>query len=204
MHAGKGHHDLLEAARSLASENINFTVCFAGAVDSETLHRELRTLVAATGLENRTLFLGDQSAAEMRRLYARSNMVVLPSASEGLPRVLLEAQAMKKPVVAYDSGGVSETMLPNESGFLVKRGDVRALTDRMRFLLTHADERLRMGELARAFVCERFGVESLTRRHEAFYLSTLAPRFAASSQRTPLQERRVTPACVGAQSIEPE
>ena len=100
--------------------------------------------------------------------------MVLPSNSEGLGRVLIEAQAMKKPVVAYSSGGISEALLHGETGFLVKTGDVDALAERISFLLENRTERLCMGEHGRAFVSRKFSISALVRRHEAFYLNTIS------------------------------
>jgi glycosyltransferase involved in cell wall biosynthesis len=171
---GKGHQDLIEAARILAGGKLDFVVCFAGAVDSESLHQKLHRSVVAGGLEERVLFLGEKRAEEIRDLYARSSIVVLPSYSEGLGRVLIEAQAMKKPVVAYDGGGTSEAFLPDKTGFLVKTGDVDGLADRIRFLLQNETERLRLGERGREFVERQFSVPALVRRHEAFYLHALS------------------------------
>jgi glycosyltransferase involved in cell wall biosynthesis len=177
---GKGHHDLIEAARLLKARNIDFVVCFAGAVDSESLHGDLRRSVVAMGLEARVLFPGEISAEEMRDWYASSSIVVLPSYSEGLGRVLLEAQAMGKPVVAYDSGGIREAVLAGETGFLVKEGDVSALADKIGLLLQDEAERQRMGERGREFTLRKFGLSALVQRHESFYLNALS---GASAER---------------------
>ena len=170
---GKGHQDLIAAARILAARNLDFAVYFAGAVDSKTLHEELRQSTVATGLEGRISFLGEKTAEEIRDLYAQCSVVVLPSHSEGLGRVLLEAQAMKKPVVAYDGGGMSEALLADSTGFLVKTGDIEALATKIGFLLLNEVERQRFGDRGREFVEQRFSVPALVRRHEAFYLQAL-------------------------------
>ena len=171
---GKGHRDLLEVARIAIAKNVDFTVCFAGAVDSEPLYRELRTYVAAVGLDKRVLFLGEMSAGELRDWYAKSTLVVLPSYSEGLGRVLIEAQAMKKPVVAYDSGGIREAVLPNETGFLTERGNVTALEEKINYLIHNEAERLSIGQHGREFVSRKFSVAALIQRHERFYLNALS------------------------------
>jgi len=171
---GKGHYDLIEAARILIARKLDFDLCFAGAVESQSLRQELLRTAAAAGLEDRVRFLGEVSAKEIRDLFALSSVVVLPSYSEGMPRVILEAQAMKKPVVAYDCGGMPEAVLPNETGFLVKTGDVEALADRVNLLLKDHALRLRMGERGREFVSQRFSISALIQRHESFYLSALS------------------------------
>jgi glycosyltransferase involved in cell wall biosynthesis len=174
IEAGKGHHDLVEAARILIAKKTQLVVCFAGAVDSDSLHRELRKTVTEKGLERQVLFLGEKSAKDLRDWYARSSVVVLPSCSEGLGRILLEAQAMKKPVVAYDSGGIKEAILLNHTGFLVGTGDVEALADKIGMLLENEKNRLCIGESGREFVSRQFSVSALIQRHEAFYLGALS------------------------------
>ena len=174
IHEGKGQHDLMAAARILIARNLDFVLCFAGAVDSEPLYHELRRSAAAPEMAGRAVFLGEINAEELRNWYGMCSVVVLPSYSEGLPRVVLEAQTMQKPIVAYDCGGTTEAVLPNETGFLVKTGNVETLAEKIQFLLENEAERLRMGERGREFVCRQFSVSALVQRHEAFYLSALS------------------------------
>ncbi len=187
IEAGKGHRDLIEAARILIARKCDLTIALVGAVDSESLYQELRQSVSAMGLEKQVLFLGEKTAEEIRDWYAISSIVVLPSHSEGLGRVLLEAQAMKKPVVAYDCGGVREAVLPDETGFLLEPENVEALADKIGLLLENEGKRVRMGERGREFVSHRFSVSALIQRHEALYVSALSaagqkPNRALASQ----------------------
>jgi glycosyltransferase involved in cell wall biosynthesis len=176
---GKGQSDLLRAARILAARNLDFQICFAGAVESPSLRQELQEYASTAGLEGRVAFLGELCQEEIRRYYALSSLVVLPTYWEGLGRSLVEAQAMHKPVVAYDSGGVGDTMLPNETGFLVKTGDIEAMADKIGFLLENEAQRRLMGERGRKFVVEKFSVDAFIQRHETFYLKALSRKNAA-------------------------
>jgi glycosyltransferase involved in cell wall biosynthesis len=175
VHPGKGHKDLIDAARLLANSGIDATVMFAGAVVSEALLEDLRLAAAATP-PIRLICLGDRSPSEVRDLYAASTVVALPSYSEGLPRVVLEAQAMGKPVVAYDSGGVREALIPGRTGFVVNRGDVKCLADRIRLLVSDESLRSRFGKCARSFILRHFGVPALVNSHEKLYLNALQCR----------------------------
>jgi len=170
----KGQYDLLQAARILASRNVEFEICFAGAVESEPLLRRLKDYASANGLAERISFLGELDQMKIRDWYGASTVVVLPTHWEGLGRCLAEAQSMEKPVVAYDSGGVAETVLPNETGFLVKTGDVEGLADKIDFLLANETERQRMGQRGRQFVVQKFSLTALIDRHERFYFKALS------------------------------
>jgi glycosyltransferase involved in cell wall biosynthesis len=174
IEVGKGHTDLIEAASLLCERGIDLKVYFAGRVDSDVLFERLQQMASGANLQRRIIFLGEKSRCEMRDLYARSTVVVLPTHSEGLGRVLLEAQAMRKPVVAYDCGGTREAMRPNETGFLVKRGDIAALADKIQTLLDDESKRYHFGERGREFVQQHFKISTLVERHEQLYLRALA------------------------------
>jgi len=171
---GKGHVDLLQALRILAQHGIECELAFVGAVDSEKLHQELRHAAAAPDIAGHVHFVGEVSQERLRDWYAASEIVVLPSHAEGLGRVLLEAQSMSKPVVAYDTGGIPEVLKEGETGFLVERGNPAALAERIGWLLIRPEEARKMGAQAREFVRNEFSVDMLVARHENFYLDALA------------------------------
>lgn len=171
---GKGHEDLLEVARILIARGVKFSIRFVGVVECEPLHKKLRQRIVDLGLQGHVEFLGERSAEEIRDLYASCCVVALPSHSEGLGRVLLEAQAMKKPVVAYNCGGTGEALIPNETGILVERGDLAAFANGTTLFLESESQRLSHGERGRAFVSARFSIPALVKRHEIFYLKALA------------------------------
>lgn len=171
---GKGHQDLIEAAGILVAKNVNFGIVCAGAIHSIRVEKDLRSFAACTQVGARVQFLGEQSLEDLRDWYAACSVVVLPSHSEGLGRVLLEAQAMQKPVIAYDCSGMREAVLNNRTGFLVQKGDIDALASKISFLLSNSHERSRMGECGREFVTQNFSISALIRRHEKFYLEALS------------------------------
>lgn len=171
---GKGHVDLLLAARDLLKTHLSLSVVFAGAVESVKLEAELKKKTTLWGMRDRVLFLGQLTPEELRDWYAASDVVVLPSSSEGLPRVLIEAQAMEKPVIAYDCSGMPEAVLAHKTGYLVKPGDYSALGEQVRHLLENPYKRFTMGKNGREFVRDRFSISSLVERHEQFYIKVLS------------------------------
>lgn len=173
----KGHRDVVLAAKKLRARGLDFAVCFVGAVDSPAVRNEIDDLIKAAGLQSDITILGEKSQSEIRDLLAKSSVVLLPSSSEGLPRVLLEAQAMGRPVVAYDVGGVKDTFLPNESGYLVAAGDVDGLAARIEVLLRNERLRKEFGESGRRHVVGQFSPAALVERHEQFYRNALSGRF---------------------------
>jgi glycosyltransferase involved in cell wall biosynthesis len=93
-----------------------------------------------------------------------------------LGRVLVEAQAMATPVVAYATGGVPEGLKDGKTGYLVPTGDGCALADRLKELLTDAETRAEFGRQGRAFATSHFSLAALADRHELFYMSAIAQK----------------------------
>lgn len=95
----------------------------------------LESLVKQLALDGRVSFAGQLAPDRLAPLLAESRAMVLSSASEGRPNVVLEAMAAGVPVIAADIEGVREMIGNNKRGLLFTSGDIMALADRMRQLL---------------------------------------------------------------------
>jgi len=170
----KGQKDLINAYISLRSNGFRARIVFAGRTDSVEYEEELRGLVRRNGLSDDVLFLGQLNTEELRDWYGVSSIMAFPTYhQEGLPRILMEAQAMKVPPVAYIIGGTPEALQDGKTGFLVRKGDIKTFTRRLRELLINEERRKKMGEEGREFVKKQFSLEALAERHEKLYLSVL-------------------------------
>lgn len=114
----KNHIGLLTIWELFLKENPNAVLHLFG---DGPLRKEIESIVKAKGLESSILFYG--WVVNPLDYIAKANVLVLPSIIEGLPGVLLEAMYCKTLVVAYNVGGISEIVKPNETGFLVEKGD---------------------------------------------------------------------------------
>jgi glycosyltransferase involved in cell wall biosynthesis len=104
----------------------------------------LKQLVRTQGLEDRVTFTGHET--DTAPIYAALDLVVIPSFSEGLPNVLLEAMAHQKPVVATKVGGIPEVLQHALSKFLVPSGDAKAMADAIIEVLRDPALRRELGE----------------------------------------------------------
>ena len=101
------------------------------------------------------------SGEQVRDEILAARALVLPSFAEGLPIVIMEAMALKRPVISTFVAGIPELVQPGEHGWLVPAGDVEALADVMRACLETPGEMLdRMGEAAHKRVIERHSVDT--------------------------------------------
>jgi glycosyltransferase involved in cell wall biosynthesis len=156
----RGHVTLLEALAELHGRGVPFTVALAG---EGSLRETLERRAAELGLGARLHFLG--AFGDLGPLLLAADTVVLPSPGDGVPRVLLEALARGRPVIAGGTGGVLEVIDDGVDGRAVPPGDARALANALEALYRRPDAARRMGAQGALRVREEF---SWTRVAEAF------------------------------------
>lgn len=131
------------------------------------LREELEARVKQAGLERRFFFPGFRK--DVKSLMAEADVFVLPSFTEGLPNVVLEAYAVKRPVVATAVGGTPEVVEDGVSGFLTKPEEAEKMAE---YLIRLADDpalRRDMGEQGFKRVRELYNFEEQTRKYESLY-----------------------------------
>ncbi len=107
-------------------------------------------------------YLGETS--DVRPYLSRADVFVLPSYREGLPRSILEAMAMEKPIVATDVPGCRQTVEPDGNGFLVPANNSKALADAMQRFFKDPSLVPRMGRRSREIVLERYHVQAVSKK----------------------------------------
>jgi glycosyltransferase involved in cell wall biosynthesis len=111
---------------------------------------------------------------DMPAVFAQATLVVLPSYREGLPKVLLEAAACGKPLIATDVPGCREVVRQGVNGLLVPPKDSQALSDAIASLLEDGPRRALMGHASRQLVEQEYSVENVTAQVIGLYRELLA------------------------------
>ncbi len=134
------------------------------------LMEDLKALAVRAGIGERVIFTGARE--DMPDLYAASDLVIMPSlefAKEGFGRVLIEAMAMGKPVIASRTGGVPEVVEDGSTGLLAPPGDVEALARAIDTLLRNGDMRAEMGKRGYGRVKDLFDLKKTVEHVEDVY-----------------------------------
>ena len=105
---------------------------------------------------------------------SQMDIIVVPSLSEGLPNVLLEAMAEARPVVASRVGGVDEVAVDGETGILFEPGDVQSLAEALLKLIRDHQLAEDMGRAGRARVLEKFSIEKTVKETVRIYRNLLS------------------------------
>lgn len=107
---------------------------------------------------------------DVRDLLKQCHIMAFPSYyMEGLPKSLIEADAIGRPIITSNSVGCKETLVDGYNGFLIQPKDVDALTEKLDLLLSDKELRVRMGKNARKYAEEYFSIEVVKERHLDIY-----------------------------------
>ena len=159
----KGVFDLVDASRYF-NDNIQ-TVIVTGKEDTPGLTTELKNKIDSAPNKNNILWLNKMFTEEqLIYLYSSAETLVCPSIYEPFGIVNLEAMACETPVVATSVGGIPEIVVHNNTGYLVKKNEIKKLADRINIIVE--DEQLR----------EKFGTNSRRRVEKYFTWQKVADR----------------------------
>lgn len=141
------------------------------------LEKDLKAATQRLGLTTNIKFLGwRDDIAEIMPLF---DIFVLPSLNEGMGRVLVEAMAAARPVVASDVGGIPDLIKPGQNGILVPPGNTQALAAGIMQLIDQPNKANKMGQVGRQ-LSRNYRLETMIQKIEDLYEELLEQTFAGS------------------------
>jgi glycosyltransferase involved in cell wall biosynthesis len=134
-------------------------------------YKKLKSLIQDLNLGNNFFFLGQRT--DIPEMLSIMDISVLPSLSEGFSNTVIESMAAGKPVVVTDVGGNPEAVVHNKTGFVVPPQNVDLLAQAISTLLANKKLAKSMSEAGRLRVKELFSMQTMIRKIENLYISTL-------------------------------
>jgi colanic acid/amylovoran biosynthesis glycosyltransferase len=166
----KGQTLLIEAMAMLAAKGVDCELVLAG---DGPARAEIESLIAESKLSHCVRITGWISSRQVREEIVAARALVLPSFAEGLPVVIMEAMALRRPVLSTYVAGIPELVRTGENGWLFPAGSVPDLAQAMEECLSASPQQLRqMGDAAYRRVARRHSIET----------SGLAALFRASAR----------------------
>jgi sugar transferase (PEP-CTERM/EpsH1 system associated) len=164
LHPTKGHQDLIKAFAHLHTQWPDVYLLLVG--DGEMRHKLIRQ-ADDLQLSNRIIFTGVRE--DISSILATLNLFVLPSLSEGMPNVILEAMATGLPVVATSVGGVPELVVNGVTGILTPPNNPTALAEAILELLHAPEKAAAMGRAGRQRIKTHFTIDRMVEQYESLY-----------------------------------
>ncbi len=172
----KGQTVFLDAVAKIHGDVPEARFLLVGAGPSR---EELAARAEALGIASKVVFCGNRG--DIERVYALAEIVVIPSLTEGLPVVLLEAMAARTPVVATRVGAIPEVVEHGQSAMLVEPDDADSLATGMRKVLDDEGLREGMAEAGSRRVRKAYSSRAMAKRYEEVYERLTASRAARGS-----------------------
>ena len=169
----KGPMYLLKAMTAIWHTHPDIQLVYVGKGD---LEEEVKAEVHRTGVTDKVKFLGWRD--DIPEIMQFLDIFVLPSLNEGMGRVLVEAMASGKPIVASNVGGIPDLVKHGHNGFLVAPGDVDGLSLAIKKLIEDGQLRLEMGAKGRA-MARNYGVEEMIKKIDDLYTSLYQEKLLA-------------------------
>lgn len=159
----KGLEHLLEIADLLKDQPIQINIYgdFIKEGNQSYKNKIIRT-INSKGLNQKLSFFG--WVEDVETIYSDNDVLILTSNSEGLPRVVLEAMAFKKPIVTFKVGGVEDLVKNNINGFVLKHGDYESFAKKLVMLLNDKNMVFEMGQESYAMVNEKFNKDIVRKK----------------------------------------
>lgn len=173
----KGIGELVKAARLLYQRGVKCKIVLVGSPD----HENPASIPEATlrGWHSDGVIEWWGSKDDMSYVLSKSNIVVLPTYREGLPKILIEAASCGRSIVATDVPGCREIVRHNENGFLVPLHSIESLANALEILIHDAELRKKMGMRGREIVKNEFSEEIVVKQTIDLYKNILKDKITS-------------------------
>ncbi|WP_236769844.1 glycosyltransferase family 4 protein [Acinetobacter johnsonii] len=174
--ADKGVYEFHKSALLLKEKHPDVRFVLVGGIDPDNpaslTEQELNEWVQKGDLE----WWGHQS--NMPEILSQATVIVLPSYREGMPKVLLEAQALGRPIVTTDVPGCREAIENGKTGFLVKVKSAQSLADAIEKLINNDELCLEFSQNARVLAEQKFDIKQVVKTHMNIYKNLVQSQHA--------------------------
>jgi len=163
----KGYEYAIKAIAKVIEKHKNIRYFIAGA---GVLRNKLESLVSELQIKEYVKFLGQITQEEIKELYRMAHIFILPSITakdgdqEGIPVVLLEAQAAGLPVISTFHSGIPEAVINRKTGYLVPEKNENALVEKLEYLIAHPQLLIEMGQNGRNFIEKNYNIKILNKK----------------------------------------
>ncbi len=179
----KGHDVLIEAMAKVLEREPAARLVIAG---RGPLRKRLEALAVKRGVAEKVTFAG--LVSDVARLLKAFDVFAFPSLWEGFGIALVEAMATGLPVVASETGGITEIVQDSVSGLLVRPGDRRELAEGLIEVLHEADLARKLAQNALARIRERFALERTVEQVATIYRGEVPASAAVAAKRIPMNK----------------
>ena len=154
----KKPHLIVEAINNLNSKDLKLYV--VGPTPNESYLSKLKELVNKYELEEQVIFAGSVDRKSVMEYYSQSNLMILPSVSEGLARVIFESQVTGCPVLVTDAPGMGDIVIDTQTGYIFESNNLESLTNKIEEIRNNYEDAIHVGRNAKDFILSNYSADN--------------------------------------------
>ena len=154
----KKPHMIIEAIQRSNDKSYNLSI--VGPAPNEKYFKELKDLIDKLGLQNQVSLIGPVDRENVKDYYSTSNLMILPSISEGLARVIFESQVAMCPVLVTDAPGMSDIVIDGQTGYVFESNNLDSLSLKIEYINNNYDEASLVAKNAKGFILSNYSEDN--------------------------------------------
>tara|TARA_Y100000768_G_scaffold29265_1_gene19472 strand:+ start:883 stop:2016 length:1134 start_codon:yes stop_codon:yes gene_type:complete len=154
----KKPHMIIDALPKLHDKNVELHL--VGPTPNNKYLEELREKIIFNNLEDRVYIHGIKSRDDVKEFYSENNLMILPSVSEGLARVIFESQVTACPVLVTDAPGMQDIVIDGQTGYIFESNDLESLVEKIDYIIQNYNEATSVGINAKDFILSNYSSDN--------------------------------------------
>ena len=154
----KKPHMIIEAIQRINDKSYNLSI--VGPAPNEKYFKELKDLIDKSDLQNQVSLIGPVDRESVKDYYSTSNLMILPSISEGLARVIFESQVAMCPVLVTDAPGMSDIVIDSQTGYVFESNNLDSLSLKIEYIKNNYDEVSLVAKNAKGFILSNYSEDN--------------------------------------------
>ena len=154
----KKPHMIIEAIQRINDKSYHLSI--VGPAPNEKYFKELKDLIDKSDLQNQVSLIGPVDRESVKDYYSTSNLMILPSISEGLARVIFESQVAMCPVLVTDAPGMSDIVIDGQTGYVFESNNLDNLVSKIEYIKNNHEEVSFIAKNARGFILSNYSEDN--------------------------------------------
>ena len=154
----KKPHMIIEAIQRINDKSYHLSII--GPAPNEKYFKELKDLIDKSDLQNQVSLIGPVDRESVKDYYSTSNLMILPSISEGLARVIFESQVAMCPVLVTDAPGMSDIVIDGQTGYVFESNNLDSLCLKIEYIKDNYDEASLVAKNAKGFILSNYSEDN--------------------------------------------
>ncbi len=154
----KKPHMIIEAIQRINDKGYHLSI--VGPAPNEKYFKELKDLIDKSDLQNQVSLIGPVDRESVKDYYSTSNLMILPSISEGLARVIFESQVAMCPVLVTDAPGMSDIVIDSQTGYVFESNNLDSLSLKIEYIKNNYDEASLVAKNAKGFILSNYSEDN--------------------------------------------